>query len=564
MQRIMSQPETAAPSNFIKTIVERDLAEGRHGGAVRTRFPPEPNGYLHIGHAKAICLDFGIAADYGGSCNLRFDDTNPLKEEQEYIDAIKADVRWLGFDWEDREYHAADYFEQLYEWAEQLIRKGRAYVDDLSADEIRAFRGTLTEPGRDSPHRNRSLEENLDLFRRMRAGEFPDGARVLRAKIDMAAGNLNMRDPVMYRILHATHPRSGDAWCIYPTYDFTHGQSDSIERITHSLCTLEFEDHRPLYDWFIRELEIFPSRQYEFARLNVSHTMLSKRRLKQLVDEKLVDGWDDPRMPTLSGMRRRGYTAVAIRDFCDRIGVAKANSTVDVALLEHCLRQDLNRRAPRRMAVLAPLKLVIDNYPENRTEELEAINNPEDPEAGSRKVPFSRELWIEADDFREEPPRKYFRLAPGREVRLRYGYFVTCTEVVKDDSGRVVELRCTYDPETRGGQAPDGRKVRGTIHWVSAHHAEDAEVRLYDHLFANAEPSAGDDFESQLNPDSLEVLSGCKLEPALAETRPGEIVQFERRGYFCRDTRESDRPVFNRAVTLRDTWAKIQRQQARG
>jgi glutaminyl-tRNA synthetase len=564
MQRIMSQPETAAPSNFIKTIVERDLAEGRHGGAVRTRFPPEPNGYLHIGHAKAICLDFGIAADYGGSCNLRFDDTNPLKEEQEYIDAIKADVRWLGFDWEDREYHAADYFEQLYEWAEQLIRKGRAYVDDLSADEIRAFRGTLTEPGRDSPHRNRSLEENLDLFRRMRAGEFPDGARVLRAKIDMAAGNLNMRDPVMYRILHATHPRSGDAWCIYPTYDFTHGQSDSIERITHSLCTLEFEDHRPLYDWFIRELEIFPSRQYEFARLNVSHTILSKRRLKQLVDEKLVDGWDDPRMPTLSGMRRRGYTAVAIRDFCDRIGVAKANSTVDVALLEHCLRQDLNRRAPRRMAVLAPLKLVIDNYPENRTEELEAINNPEDPEAGSRKVPFSRELWIEADDFREEPPRKYFRLAPGREVRLRYGYFVTCTEVVKDDSGRVVELRCTYDPETRGGQAPDGRKVRGTIHWVSAHHAEDAEVRLYDHLFANAEPSAGDDFESQLNPDSLEVLSGCKLEPALAETRPGEIVQFERRGYFCRDTRESDRPVFNRAVTLRDTWAKIQRQQARG
>jgi glutaminyl-tRNA synthetase len=433
MQRIMSQPETAAPSNFIKTIVERDLAEGRHGGAVRTRFPPEPNGYLHIGHAKAICLDFGIAADYGGSCNLRFDDTNPLKEEQEYIDAIKADVRWLGFDWEDREYHAADYFEQLYEWAEQLIRKGRAYVDDLSADEIRAFRGTLTEPGRDSPHRNRSLEENLDLFRRMRAGEFPDGARVLRAKIDMAAGNLNMRDPVMYRILHATHPRSGDAWCIYPTYDFTHGQSDSIERITHSLCTLEFEDHRPLYDWFIRELEIFPSRQYEFARLNVSHTILSKRRLKQLVDEKLVDGWDDPRMPTLSGMRRRGYTAVAIRDFCDRIGVAKANSTVDVALLEHCLRQDLNRRAPRRMAVLAPLKLVIDNYPENRTEELEAINNPEDPEAGSRKVPFSRELWIEADDFREEPPRKYFRLAPGREVRLRYGYFVTCTEVVKDD-----------------------------------------------------------------------------------------------------------------------------------
>jgi glutaminyl-tRNA synthetase len=558
----MSDPPsgTSAPSNFIKSIVERDLAEGRHGGAVRTRFPPEPNGYLHIGHAKAICLDFGIAADYGGTCNLRFDDTNPLKEEQEYIDAIKEDVRWLGFDWEDREYHAADYFEQLYEWAELLIRKGKAYVDDLSADEIREHRGTLTEPGRDSPHRNRSVEENLDLLRRMRAGEFPDGARVLRAKIDMAAGNLNMRDPVMYRILHAPHPRSGDAWCIYPTYDFTHGQSDSIERITHSLCTLEFEDHRPLYDWFIEELGIFPSRQYEFARLALTHTLMSKRKLKQLVDSGLVDGWDDPRMPTLSGMRRRGYTPEAIRDFCDRIGVAKANSTVDVAFLEHCLRQDLNRRAERRMAVLEPLKVVIEDLPEEHDEELEAINNPEDPTAGSRKVPFSRELWIDAEDFLEDPPRRFFRLAPGREVRLRYGYFITCTDVVKDDSGRVVEVRCTHDPETRGGQAPDGRKVRGTIHWVSARHAVDAEVRLYDHLFTDEQPTAG----SRINPDSRQILTDCKLEPALAAAAPGNIVQFERRGYFCRDTRAADRLLFNRAVGLRDTWAKIRKQQGGG
>jgi glutaminyl-tRNA synthetase len=555
----MSQPETA-PSNFIKTIVERDLAAGRHEGAVHTRFPPEPNGYLHIGHAKAICLDFGIAADYGGACNLRFDDTNPLKEEQEYIDAIKEDVRWLGFDWQDREFHAADYFEQLYAWAELLITKGKAYVDDLSADEIRQYRGTLTEPGRNSPHRNRSVEENLDLLRRMRAGEFPDGARVLRAKIDMAAGNLNMRDPVMYRILHATHPRSGDAWCIYPTYDFTHGQSDSIEGITHSLCTLEFEDHRPLYDWFIEELGIFPSKQYEFARLNISYTMLSKRRLKQLVDDGLVDGWDDPRMPTLSGMRRRGYTPEAIRDFCDRIGVAKANSTVDVAFLEHCLRQDLNRRAERRMGVLNPLKVVIENYPEDQDEQLEAINNPEDPDAGSRLVPFSRELWIEAEDFREEAPRKYFRLAPARELRLRYGYFITCTDVIKDDSGTVIEIRCTHDPETRGGQAPDGRKVRGTIHWVSARHAVDAEVRLYDHLFTDEQPGAG----SEINPESRQVLTGCKMEPALAVAAPGDIVQFERRGYFCRDIGETDRLIFNRAVGLRDTWAKIQKQQKSG
>ena len=560
MRRMTSDSESPAPSNFVKNIVERDLAEGRHDGAVRTRFPPEPNGYLHIGHAKAICLDFGIAAQYGGTCNLRFDDTNPLKEEQEYIDAIKEDIRWLGFDWQDREYHAADYFEQLYAWAELLIEKGKAYVDDLSADEIRQYRGTLTEPGRDSPHRDRSVEENLDLFRRMRAGEFADGTRVLRARIDMASGNLNMRDPVMYRILHASHPRSGDDWCIYPTYDFTHGQSDSIEKITHSLCTLEFEDHRPLYDWFIQELDIFPSRQYEFARLNLSHTLMSKRKLKQLVDAGLVDGWDDPRMPTLSGMRRRGYTPAAIRDFCDRIGVAKANSTVDVAFLEHCLRQDLNRRAERRMAVLNPIKVVIENFPEEHDEELEAINNPEDPAAGSRKVPFSRELWIEAEDFREDPPKKYFRLAPGREVRLRYGYFITCTEVVKDEAGNVVELRCTHDPETRGGHAPDGRKVRGTIHWVSARHAVEAEVRLYDHLFTDEQPGV----DSPINPASVEVLTGCKLEPALAAAAPGEIVQFERRGYFCRDAKHPDRPVFNRAVGLRDTWARIQKKQQQG
>ena len=560
----MSEPETetGSPSNFIRTVVERDRAEGLHDGAVRTRFPPEPNGYLHIGHAKAIWISYGIAVDYGGTFNLRFDDTNPLKEEQEYVDAIKEDMRWLGCEWGDREYHAADYFEQLYEWAELLIGKGKAYVDDLSADEIREYRGTLTEPGRDSPHRERSVAENLDLFRRMRAGEFPDGARVLRAKIDMAAGNLNMRDPVMYRILHASHPRTGDAWCIYPTYDFTHGQSDSIERITHSLCSLEFEDHRPLYDWFIRELEIFPSKQYEFARLNLSHTIMSKRKLLQLVEEGLVDGWDDPRMPTLAGMRRRGYTPEAIRDFCDRIGVAKAYSVVDIALLEHCLRQDLNRRAPRRMAVLDPIKVVIENYPEGREEELDAVNNPEDPSAGTRKIPFSRELWIEAADFREEPPKKYFRLAPGREVRLRYGYFITCTEVIKDAAGEVVELRCTYDPETRGGHAPDGRKVRGTIHWVSARHAIEAEVRLYDHLFAVPDPGARGDFEADLNQESIEVLGGCRLEPALAAVAPGERVQFERRGYFCRDTRAADRLVFNRAVTLRDTWAKIQKQQA--
>ncbi len=563
-----AKPESSSPpSNFIKTIVEQDIQEGRHDGRVHTRFPPEPNGYLHIGHAKAICLDFGIAQEYGGVCNLRFDDSNPLKEKLEYVESIKEDVRWLGFDWGDREHYASDYFEQLYQFAIKLVERGKAYVDDLSADEIRQHRGTLTEPGRESPFRSRSVEENLDLLRRMRAGEFADGARVLRAKIDMAAGNLNMRDPVIYRILHAKHYRKGDEWCIYPTYDFTHGQSDSIEEITHSLCTLEFEDHRPLYDWFIRELEIFPSKQYEFAPLNLSHTMLSKRKLLELVDEELVAGWDDPRMPTLSGLRRRGYTPEAIRNFCDGIGVAKANSTVDIALLEHHLREDLNRHSPRVMAVLHPLKVVIDNYPDGQVEHIVAVNNPEDPEAGTRQVPFSRELWVERTDFREEPPKKYFRLAPGREVRLRYGYFITCVDVVRDDAGEVVELHCTYDPETRGGQAPDGRKVRGTIHWASTAHALDAEVRLYDHLFSKADPNEideGQDWKANLNPGSIEILTGCKVEPSLAGAEPGSRYQFERQGYFCVDTRDSrdERPVFNRTVSLRDTWAKIEKAQA--
>ena len=556
-------------SHFIKTIIEEDLAAGRHK-TVRTRFPPEPNGYLHIGHAKAICVDFGLAADFGGTCNLRFDDTNPLKEEPEYVDSIKRDVRWLGFDWEDREHYASDYFEKLYEFAVRLVKKGKAYVDDQSAEEIRTHRGTLTEPGTPSPFRDRSVEENLDLFERMRRGEFPDGARVLRAKIDMAAGNLNLRDPVMYRIVHATHYRRGDDWCIYPTYDFTHGQSDSIERITHSLCTLEFEDHRPLYDWYIRELGIYPSRQIEFARLNISHTLLSKRKLRRLVEEDRVTGWGDPRMPTLSGLRRRGYTPAAIRDFCDRIGVAKANSVVEMALLEHCLRQDLNRHAPRVMAVLRPLKVVITNYPEGsdeHTEWVEAVNNPEDEAAGKRRVPFSRELWIERTDFMEDPPKKFFRLAPGREVRLRWGYFIRCEEVVKDDDGEIVELRCTYDPETRGGYAPDGRKVRGTIHWVSAAHALEAEVRLYDQLFTKPDPDdvePGEDFTANLNPDSLEVLTGCRVEPSLAEAKVGDGVQFERVGYFCADTDSTaEKLVFNRTVSLRDTWAKIQKAKGR-
>jgi glutaminyl-tRNA synthetase len=561
----MTDESTSTTSNFIREIVKEDLASGKHE-TVRTRFPPEPNGYLHIGHAKAICLDFGLAEEFGGTCNLRFDDSNPLKEKQEYVDAAKQDVRWLGFEW-DGEFYASDYFEQLYEFAVALVKKGKAYVDDLSGDEIREHRGTLTAPGRESPWRDRTVEENLNLLERMKAGEFADGTRVLRARIDMAAGNLNMRDPVLYRILHAPHYRRGDDWCIYPTYDFTHGQSDSIERITHSLCTLEFEDHRPLYDWFIRELEIYPSRQIEFARLNITRTILSKRKLLRLVEEGHVDGWDDPRMPTLSGLRRRGYTPEAIRDFCDRIGVSKANSTVDVAMLEHCLREHLNRDAMRVMAVLQPLKVVIENYPQGEFEELEAVNNPEDESAGTRHIPFSRELWIERTDFMEDPPRKFFRLAPGREVRLRYGYFITCQDVVKDDAGEVVELRCTYDPETRGGYAPDGRRVRGTIHWVSAEHSLGAEVRLYDYLFKDEETDdESADFVETLNPDSLEVLTECQVEPGLASAKPGDKIQFERQGYFCVDSKDSstDRLVFNRTVGLRDTWAKIQKKQRAG
>ena len=565
----MSEPESKpSPSHFIQSIIEDDLASGKHT-SIHTRFPPEPNGYLHIGHAKSICLNFGMAEQYGGTCNLRFDDTNPIKEEQEYVDSIKEDIRWLGFDWEERELYASDYFETLYEYAERLIEKGQAYVDDLSADEIREHRGTLTEPGRESPYRDRPVEENLDLFRRMRAGEFEDGTRVLRAKIDMASGNLNMRDPVLYRILRAHHHRTGDDWCVYPMYDMAHGQSDSIEGITHSLCTLEFEDHRPLYDWLVENIGIYPPRQIEFARLNLSHTIMSKRKLLQLVQEGLVSGWDDPRMPTLSGMRRRGFTSRAVRRFCDGIGVAKANSLVDIQLLEHYVRQDLNEVAPRVMGVLRPLRVVIENYPEDRVEELDAINNPEDPEAGSRKVPFSRVLYVDRNDFHEDPPKKYFRLAPGREVRLRYGYFVTCVDYVKDDSGEVVELRCTYDPETRGGSAPDGRRVRGTIHWVSAEQALEAEVRLYDHLFSVADPSAvegGADFKSHLNPDSIEVLTGCRVEPSLASAAPGDQVQFERVGYFSVDSKDSapERLVFNRIVSLRDTWAKIQKKSNSG
>ncbi len=560
--------EAKAPSHFIKNLIDEDLKSGKHE-TIRTRFPPEPNGYLHIGHAKAICLNFGIAREYGGTCNLRFDDTNPIKEEEEFVQSIKHDIRWLGFDWEDREYYASDYFDQLYEWAVQLIEEGKAYVDELTAEEIRQHRGTLTEPGRESPYRDRPVAESLDLFQRMRAGEFPDGSHVLRARIDMAAGNLNMRDPVMYRILHARHHRTGDKWCIYPMYDYAHGQSDSIEKITHSLCSLEFEDHRPLYDWFIRELGIFPSRQIEFARLNLSYTILSKRKLLQLVNSNLVSGWDDPRMPTLSGMRRRGYPAAAIRKFCDAIGVAKANSTVDIALLEHLVREDLNQHAHRVMAVLRPLKIVLLNYPEGQTEELDAINNPEDESAGSRKVPFSRELYIERGDFMEDPPKKFFRLAPGREVRLRWGYLVRCVEVVKNEDGEIVEIHCTYDPETRGGYAPDGRKVRGTIHWVSAAHALTAKVRLYDHLFTKPDPDdveEGQDFTANLNAESMEVLDTCKVEPSLAAAAPGDPVQFERLGYFCVDSEESptEQLVFNRTVTLRDSWAKIQKAQEAG
>jgi len=562
----MASNEAAPGLDFIREIVLADRQSHKHYGRVATRFPPEPNGYLHIGHAKSICLNFGIAKEFGGVCHLRFDDTNPLKEEQEYIDAIKRDVRWLGFDWGKHEYYASDYFEQLYGWAEQLITAGKAYVCDCTADEVRERRGTLTEPGRPCAHRERAAPENLDLFRRMRAGEFPDGSRTLRAKIDMASGNVNLRDPVMVRILHAPHPHAGEAWCVYPMYDWAHGQSDSIERITHSICTLEFEDHRPLYDWFCEQLGIFHPQQIEFARLNLTYTVMSKRKLLQLVQEGVVGGWDDPRMPTISGLRRRGYTAEAIREFCDRIGVAKRDSTVDVQLLEHCLREDLNRRSPRRMAVLRPLKLVLTNYPDGLVEEFEVPNNPEDPGTGTRKVPFSRVLWIEREDFRESPPPKYYRLAPGREVRLRSAYFVTCREVVKDPStGEVVELRCTYDPATRGGSAPDGRRVQATLHWLSAAHALPAEVRLYDRLLTK--PDAGDveegkDWKVNINPDSLEVLEQSFVEPSLADAVPEARFQFERLGYFCVDfDSRVGRLVFNRTVTLRDAWAKIEQKQ---
>ena len=554
--------ETAAVEpgrDFIRDIIDADIAEGRTPEVV-TRFPPEPNGYLHIGHAKAICLNFGVAQEYGGRCHLRFDDTNPIKEEQEYIDAIKRDVRWLGFDWGPHLYYASDYFEQLYDWAEHLIRAGKAYVDDLPAEEMRAMRGSLTEPGRNSPYRDRSVADNLDLLRRMRAGEFSNGARVLRAKIDMASGNMNLRDPVLYRILHAEHPRTGAKWCIYPTYDFAHGQSDAIEGVTHSLCSLEFEDHRPLYDWLIDNLPV-PShpRQYEFARLNLNYTVLSKRFLTRLVSEGRVSGWDDPRMPTLAGLRRRGVPPEAVRDFVRRAGVARANSIVDVAMFEHSVRELLNKTAPRRMAVLRPLKLVIENYPEGRTEELEAVNNPEDPSAGSRMIPFGRELYIERDDFMEEPRRNFYRLSPGREVRLRYGYFVTCREVMKNPAGEVVELACTYDPATRGGSSPDGRKVKATLHWVSARHGLPAEIRLYNPLFARADPGVRGDFMADLNPNSLEILRDTRVEPLLSASAAGEAVQFERQGYFCADSDSVPNClVFNRTVGLRDSWARVQ------
>jgi glutaminyl-tRNA synthetase len=559
----MNKTESVPPSNFIRSIVAEDMKSNKFGGRVLTRFPPEPNGYLHIGHAKSICLNFGLAAEFGGLCNFRFDDTNPSKEDIEYVESIMADVRWLGFDWDDRLYYASDYFDQLYEWAIQLIRAGKAYVDSLSAEEIRDYRGTLTEPGKDSPYRYRTVEENLDLFERMRAGEFNEGAHVLRAKIDMASPNLNMRDPVLYRIKKESHHRTGDKWCIYPMYDYAHGQSDSIEGITHSICTMEYEDHRPLYDWFLDELGIYHPQQIEFARLNCSYTVLSKRRLLKLVEEGHVSGWDDPRMPTLAGIRRRGYTPEAIRNFCERIGVGKAESLIDIQLLEYCVREDLNKKAPRVMAVLRPLRVVIDNYPDGLVEELEAINNPEDPGMGSRKVPFSRVLYIEREDFMEAPPAKFYRLAPGREVRLRYAYFIKCVDVVKDQStGEIIELHCTYDPATRGGGAPDGRQVKATLHWVSAAHAVEAEVRLYDRLFTKANPTEdkdGQDFRAYLNPNSLQVLKPCYVEPGLASASPGDACQFERLGYFCADSKDSRKGVlvFNRTVTLRDTWAKV-------
>ncbi|MGA9472047.1 MAG: glutamine--tRNA ligase/YqeY domain fusion protein [Terriglobales bacterium] len=562
-------PAEPRPSNFIRDAMIEDLKTKKYGDAViQTRFPPEPNGYLHIGHAKAICLDFELADEFGGKTNLRFDDTNPEKEEQEYVDSIMKDVRWLGFDWDSLRY-ASDYFDQLYEWAIKLIKDGKAYVDDLSADEIRQYRGTLTEPGKESPYRNRSVEENLDLFERMRKGEFPDGTRVLRAKIDMTSPNLNMRDPVMYRILHADHHRTGSKWCIYPMYDYAHGQSDSIEHVTHSMCTLEFEDHRPLYNWFVEQLGIFPSHQYEFDRLSLTYTLLSKRKLLKLVQEKLVSGWDDPRMPTLTGIRRRGYTPEALRNFCGAIGVSKTNGTLELAMLEHFVREDLNKRAPRVMAVLQPLKVVIDNYPEGQTEQMEAVNNPEDESAGKRQVPFSKVLYIEQDDFREEPPKKYYRLSPGVEVRLRYGYFITAKSVVKNDDGEVIEVHCTYDPATRGGNAPDGRKVKSTIHWVSAAHAIDAEVRIYDKLFTKENPNEvseserpGErDFTDNLNPLSLEVITDAKLEPSLANAPVESRYQFERLGYFCADPdSKPGKPVFNRTVALKDMWARIEKR----
>ena len=557
----MNMVATAKPPNFIRTIVAEDMATNKWGGRVVTRFPPEPNGYLHIGHAKAVSLDFGIAAERGGRCHLRFDDTNPTKEEAEYVESIMHDVRWLGFDWGTHLYFTSDYFEQLYAWAVRLIQDGKAYVDDLTSDEIREYRGTLTEPGHESPYRNRSVEENLDLFARMRAGEFADGTRTLRAKIDMASPNLNLRDPVMYRIRKVSHHRTGDRWCIYPLYDWAHGQSDSIEGITHSLCTLEYEDHRPLYDWYLDALGIHHPQQIEFARLSLSHTVMSKRKLLQLVDEGHVAGWNDPRMPTLAGLRRRGYTPEAIRDFCERIGVAKSDNLIDFAFLEHAIREDLNRRAPRVMVVLRPLKVVIENFPEGEVEQLEAVNHPEDAGMGTRGVPFSRELWIEQDDFREAPPPKYYRLSPGREVRLRYAYFVTCVGVVTDErTGEVVEVRCTYDPATRGGEAPDGRKIKGTIHWVSAPHALEAEVRLYEHLFLVPRPDQEEDWKEDLNPSSLERLTGCRIEPSVQDAQPGDRYQFERNGYFCVDPDASPSGlVFNRTVSMRDTWAKIEK-----
>jgi glutaminyl-tRNA synthetase len=565
----MTTNDSERPTDFIREAIKEDLRTNRFGGRVHTRFPPEPNGYLHIGHAKAICIDFGIAEEFGGLCNLRFDDTNPAKEEAKYVEAIKEDIRWLGFDWGDREYYASDYFEQLYQWAVQLIKDGKAYVDSLSPEEIKEYRGAFGKPGKNSPYRDRSVEENLDLFERMRAGEFKEGEHVLRAKIDMASGNMNLRDPVMYRILHATHHRTGNKWCIYPTYDWAHGQSDSIEGITHSLCSLEYEDHRPLYDWFLDQLGIYHPRQIEFARLNLSYTVLSKRYLLRLVEEGHVKGWDDPRMPTIAGMRRRGYTPEAIRNFCERIGVSKVDSLVDIALLEHCVREDLNKRAPRVFGVLRPLKVVIVNYPEDLVEEMECINNPEDPSMGTRKVPFSRVLYIERDDFREDPPKQWFRLAPGREVRLRYAYFITCVGVVKDEqTGEVIELHCTYDPQTRGGDSPNGRKVKGTLHWVSAAHSLEAEVRLYDRLFLKPDPldvEEGEDFTANLNPNSLKVLTSCRVEPSLAGAAPGSRYQFERQGYFCVDPDSTnEKLVFNLTVPLRDTWAKIEQKQKKG